>query len=89
MDSPPDWVNVGAGEDLSILSLAQQIAHTVGYTGKIVTDDSKPDGTPRKLTDITRIRETGWEPRTSLESGLKQTYEDFLGSLDSGTLREK
>ena len=44
LDSPPDWVNVGAGEDLSILSLAQQIADTVGYTGKIVTDDSKPDG---------------------------------------------
>jgi GDP-L-fucose synthase len=76
------------GEDLSILELAQLIAEQIGYTGQIVTDTSKPDGTPRKLTDISLIKSTGWNPTTSLRDGLKSTYAAFLNELSQGTLRE-
>ncbi len=87
VDNPPDWVNVGSGTDLSILSLAQLIAQTVGYLGEILTDPSKPDGTPRKLTDISQLRSLGWEPKISLAEGIAQTYQDYLQLLDSGKLR--
>lgn len=89
LESPPDWVNVGSGTDLSILELAQRIAKTVGYEGEILTDSSQPDGTPRKLTDISLLQESGWEPRTSLQEGLEKTYQDFLLRSKEGTLREK
>lgn len=75
--SPPDWVNVGTGEDLSILELASLVAETVGFTGPILTDPSKPDGTPRKLMDISLIRRTGWSPVIGLKAGLASAYEDF------------
>lgn len=75
--SPPDWVNVGTGEDLSILELASLVAETVGFTGQILTDPSKPDGTPRKLMDISLIRQTGWSPLIGLKAGLASAYEDF------------
>ena len=84
---PPDWLNVGAGKDLSILELAELVAEIVGFSGKIRTDTSKPDGTPRKLTDISRLRATGWEPKTSLRQGLELTYKDFQQRSDNGTLR--
>lgn len=87
VDNPPDWVNVGSGTDLSILSLAQLIAKTIGYTGKILTDPSKPDGTPRKLTDIALLRSLGWEPKISLADGISQTYQDYLQLLQDGMLR--
>ena len=85
--NPPDWLNVGAGKDLSILELAELVAEIVGFSGKIRTDTSKPDGTPRKLTDISRLRATGWEPKTSLREGLELTYKDFQQRSDNGTLR--
>lgn len=85
---PPDWVNVGTGVDLSILELAQQVAAVVGYQGKITTDPSKPDGTPRKVTDVTRLHEIGWRHQVSLQQGLQKTYADFLGSYQEATLRE-
>lgn len=84
---PPDWVNVGTGQDLSILELAQLVAEVVDFRGKIVTDPSKPDGTPRKLTDVTRLRSTGWSASTDLADGIRRTYQDFLERLDANTLR--
>lgn len=87
MDSPPDWVNVGTGVDLTILELAHHVAKTVGYTGEIKTDPSRPDGTPVKCTDITMLRKCGWQHRTDLEQGLKSTYAAFLREVDAGKLR--
>jgi len=84
---PPDWVNVGSGADLSILNLAKLVADVVGFQGTIGTDPSKPDGTPRKLTNISKLIATGWTPTTSLETGIRKTYEDFRSNLDAGTLR--
>jgi GDP-L-fucose synthase len=71
-------INVGCGEDVTILQLAQAVARTVGYTGAIQTDPSKPDGTPRKLMSSTRINALGWQAKVSIEAGLKAAYEDFL-----------
>ncbi len=84
---PPDWVNVGSGTDQSILELALLIARVVGFNGEILTDPTKPDGTPRKLTDISRLRQTQWSPRISLEEGIRLTYADYCQSLKTGTLR--
>lgn len=87
LENPPDWVNVGTGEDITILDLAKLITKTVGYEGKILTNPSKPDGTPRKLTDSRRLQETGWFAKTDLTVGLKHTYQDFLQSQSVGTVR--
>ena len=87
LQNPPDWVNVGTGSDLTILDLAKLVAKTVGYTGKILTDPSKPDGTPKKLLDISLIKSTGWSPQITFEEGLTGAYRDFLASLGSGELR--
>ena len=70
-----DFFNVGYGEEVTIMELALLMKKVVGYEGEIVMDSSKPDGTMRKLTDISRIKATGWQPKISLEEGLKQTYE--------------
>ncbi|MGD7652632.1 MAG: GDP-L-fucose synthase family protein [Verrucomicrobiales bacterium] len=87
LDNPPDWVNVGTGRDLTILELAQAVAKTVGFTGEILTDPSKPDGTPRKLLDISKIRETGWQPEIPFIEGLAGAYQDFKTSLTTGDAR--
>lgn len=71
-------INVGCGEDISIMDAARLVARVVGYTGRIETDPEKSDGTPRKLLDCSRIFGMGWRPRIGLEAGLRQTYEDFL-----------
>ncbi|MCY1440054.1 GDP-L-fucose synthase [compost metagenome] len=73
-------INVGCGEDLTILELAYAIAKVVGFTGTIEFDASKPDGTPRKLMDISRLRSMGWTPTVGLEQGLSHAYADFLTS---------
>ena len=70
-------INVGCGQDISILEAAQLIARTVGYAGEIKTDPSKPDGTPRKLMDSTRLNSLGWLPRIGLDEGLALAYDDF------------
>jgi GDP-L-fucose synthase len=85
--SPPDWVNVGVGEDVTIFELAALVAETVGFTGEILTDPSKPDGTPRKLLDISRIKATGWSPSIDFKQGLAGAYGDFLASLEAGAAR--
>jgi GDP-L-fucose synthase len=87
LEDPPDWVNVGTGEDLAIRELADLVAATVGFSGTITTDPSKPDGTPRKLLDISKIRATGWAPQVPLEAGLGGAYRDFLATLESATAR--
>lgn len=87
LKDPPDWVNVGTGEDQSILELAEMVASVVGFKGELRTDPSQPDGTPRKLTDISLLRATGWQPQTSLQEGIRLTYQDFKRSLADGTLR--
>ncbi len=72
--SAPEHINVGFGEDLTILELAQLIAEVVAFEGKIVTDPSKPDGMPRKLLDSTRMVQMGWKPRIGLKEGIAETY---------------
>lgn len=84
---PPDWINVGSGEDLSIQSLAEQVAQTVGFQGKLSFDPTKPNGTPRKLLDSSKIRALGWKPTIGLKEGLQRTYEDFLRSYQAKTFR--
>jgi len=71
-------INVGTGVDLTIRELAEAIAAVVGYQGEFVQDRSKPDGTPRKVMDVSRIRNLGWAPTTQLREGLALAYEDFL-----------
>ncbi len=71
-------INVGCGEDLTIGELAQRIATTVGFKGRIEFDPGKPDGTPRKLMDVSRLKSLGWKPNVPLGKGLALTYEDFL-----------
>jgi len=71
-------INVGCGQDVTILQLAQVVTHTVGYTGQIQTDPTKPDGTPRKLMNSSRINALGWRAKVTLEDGLKTAYQDFL-----------
>ncbi len=70
-------VNVGAGEDLTIRELAERVCEVVGFTGEIVTDPSKPDGTPRKLMSAEKLRAMGWRPRIDLTSGLRDVYRWF------------
>lgn len=69
------FVNIGTGEDLSIRALAELIMEITGYQGELRFDTSKPDGTPRKLMDVSRIKSTGWEPKIDLRTGLKQVYQ--------------
>jgi GDP-L-fucose synthase len=74
-------VNVGSGSDLTIQELAELLREIVGFTGAIVHDTSKPDGTPRKLMSAERLKALGWEPRISLREGLRQTYSWFVSSI--------
>jgi GDP-L-fucose synthase len=77
-------INIGSGEDITITELARLVAQVVGYSGAIVYDRSKPDGTPRKLLDTSRIKALGWSPTTPLEQGLQKAYADFcLGAVRS------
>lgn len=73
-----EHVNIGVGEDLSILELAHLVAKVVGFEGELVFDASKPDGTPRKLVDTTKINALGWKPRIGLEEGVELAYRWFM-----------
>jgi len=77
----PPLVNIGVGNDVSIGDLAILIKQVVGYTGEIIFDTSKPDGTPRKLMDVSRLNELGWSAPTSLQAGLAKAYTDFINNL--------
>lgn len=87
IDNPPDWVNVGSGEEVSIFELAQLVAEVTGYQGKITCDVSKPDGTPRKLTDRTLLSSTGWWAKINLKAGLRSAYHAFLEELNAESIR--
>ena len=76
-----DPVNAGSGEEISIKQLAELVADVVGYKGAILWDTTKPNGTPRKLLDLSKSNNIGWKYKTSLKEGIKITYEDFRGSL--------
>ena len=83
--SDSQFINIGCGEDISISEFAEIVAQVVGFRGNIVYDRSKPDGTPRKLVDISRLTTLGWKPSISLKEGLDKTYADFL----TNTVRER
>jgi GDP-L-fucose synthase len=74
----PEIINVGWGEDISIRELAELICEVVGFKGKLSWDTSKPDGTPRKLLDVSKLRKLGWRPSITLRDGIASTYEWFL-----------
>ena len=76
--SNPELVNIGTGEDITIAEFARVVAATVGYTGEISFDTSRPDGTPRKLLDVGRLAKLGWRATTSLQDGIRLAYQAFL-----------
>jgi GDP-L-fucose synthase len=77
----PEIINVGCGEDVSIRELAELICDVVGFDGELAWDTTKPDGTPRKLLDVTKLRALGWQPSIPLRKGITQTYEWFLKNI--------
>ncbi|MEO6569166.1 MAG: GDP-L-fucose synthase [Opitutaceae bacterium] len=82
----PEIINVGCGEDVSILQLAEAICEVVGFGGKLTCDTTKPDGTPRKLLDVSRLTSLGWKPRIPLREGIQLTYDWYLREGVRGTL---
>ena len=87
LENPPDLINVGTGTDVTIRELTELVAAVVGYGGRITWDASKPDGTPRKLMDESRLTALGWRARTALRVGIEKTYASFLSENSAGTLR--
>lgn len=79
-------INVGCGEDISILELAKLVARVTGFEARITTDPSKPDGTMRKLMDVSRLKDMGWKPRIGLEQGVRHTYRWFLENVETARL---
>jgi GDP-L-fucose synthase len=77
-----ELINIGIGEDCTIRELAELLKITVGFKGSIIFDSTKPDGTPRKLMDVSHLHKLGWKHKTSLEEGLRKTYADFLENPD-------
>ena len=76
--SSEELVNIGTGEDITIAEFARVVARTVGYAGALSFDPSRPDGTPRKLLDVSRLAQLGWRARTSLEDGMRLAYRAYL-----------
>jgi GDP-L-fucose synthase len=72
------FLNIGCGEDLTIRELAELVAQVVGFRGGVRFDESKPDGTPRKLLDVSRLRALGWSPKVGLQAGIAKAYNWFL-----------
>lgn len=89
LQDPPSVLNAGTGVEHSIRQIAELVAATVGFEGRITNDLSKPDGTPRKLMDVSRLREQGWSSQIPLEEGVKLTYPLFLKEFEKGTLRAR
>lgn len=87
-DNPPDWVNVGTGTDVTIREVTELVAAAVGYRGRITWDSSKPDGTPRKLLDVSRLSSHGWRAKIALADGMAATYQSFLDEQRRGGLRQ-
>jgi GDP-L-fucose synthase len=87
LDQPPDWINIGTGTDVTIRELTETVAAVTGFTGRILWDPTKPDGTPRKLMDVSRLTALGWRARVGLREGVEKTYVAFLAEQAAGTLR--
>ena len=83
----PGWVNLGTGQDVAICELAQTVADVVGYEGQVTWDTTKPDGTPRKLLDVSKMTRLGWTASTPLKQGIRDVYAEFKASLAGETLR--
>jgi GDP-L-fucose synthase len=81
-------INIGTGEDITIAEFARVVAATVGYSGEISFDPTRPDGTPRKLLDVSRLAALGWRARTSLEDGIKLAYQAYLSEHSLSSLRD-
>ena len=88
LPQPPDWINVGTGTDVTIRELTETVREVVGFQGKIVWDSTKPDGTPRKLMDVSKLGSLGWRARIGLRDGIQRTYAAFLSELSTGALRQ-
>jgi GDP-L-fucose synthase len=84
-DAMHSHINIGTGEDVTIAALAHLVGEVTGYRGRIGFDTSKPDGTPRKLLDVSKLKSLGWQARTPLAQGLRQTYAAFVARSDDGT----
>jgi GDP-L-fucose synthase len=87
LENPPDLVNVGTGTDVTIRELTELVAKVVGFNGRIVWDSSKPDGTARKLLDVSRLAQLGWKARVALQDGVAKTYQSFLAEKAAGVVR--
>ena len=85
--NPPDWINIGTGKDVTIREVAAIVAAVVGFKGRLAWDPSKPDGTPRKLLDVSRLTALGWKARTGLQEGIEHVYASFLAEKAAGRLR--
>ena len=82
-----EFINIGAGSDMTIREVAEIVAKVMGFTGDLTYDTTKPDGAPRKWVDGSRLTALGWKPQVPLEEGLRAAYQDFLRQLDAGTVR--
>ena len=87
LSNPPDLINIGTGTDVTIKELTELVAQVTGFTGRITWDATKPDGTPRKLMDVSRLTALGWQSRVGLREGVQQTYASYLAEKAAGTLR--
>jgi GDP-L-fucose synthase len=83
-----EHVNIGTGIDVTIKELAETVKKVTGYNGEIIFDITKPDGTPRKLLDVSKLNKLGWEYSINLEKGLNITYAAFQKEINDGTLRD-
>ena len=83
----PSFLNVGTGIDLSIQKLAEEVAVATGFDGEILWDSSKPDGKPKKLLDVSRLKALGWQSRIPLSEGLRNTVHLFRSSFEQQTIR--
>ena len=86
-DNPPDLINIGSGTEVTIKELTETVAAAVGFGGRITWDATKPDGTPRKLMDVSRLANLGWKARIGLREGVERTYRSFLDEKAAGRLR--
>jgi GDP-L-fucose synthase len=87
-ENPPDWINVGTGIDVTIRELTELVAQATGFVGKIVWDSSKPDGTPRKLMDVSRMTHLGWQAKVGIAEGITRTYQSYLQEQHTGHIRQ-
>ena len=87
LENPPDLLNIGTGVDVTIRELTELVAQVTGFKGRVAWDATKPDGTPRKLMDVSRMTALGWKAKTGLREGVEKTYASYLAEKAAGTLR--